>query len=356
MRILIIEDEQEIREEISDILRFEGQEVASCSNGEEGVKAAYGSPPDIILCDIYMSGTSGFDVLQKIRENPSTSLTPFIFITAMDERNKLRKGMDLGADDYLVKPFSREELLNAVGSRLQRSNAIKKQLDQLKNNIIYAIPHELRTPLNGIMGFSKILKDDADAFSIKEIRGMGESVYKSAARLYDLIEKYLMFIDVQLNSNNVLLNNVAINRKYMEKRVHKIAEKFGRTEDYTLEVPDFNVNISENWFSFALNELIDNAFKFSDAGTNITLKACKKENRIDISIEDHGYGFPPGSIDNINAFVQFDRKTKEQQGTGLGLFLAQRIAQLHQGEMKIENRQDKKTVVTFTLPLAEQIS
>src|SRR6056297_2559235 len=172
MRILIIEDEQEVREEITDILKFEGYDVIPVSGGAEGVKAAVENSPDIVICDILMPEMDGFEVLQKIKSHPAFSLVPFIFVSAMAERKSLRKGMEQGADDYLFKPFSREELLKALESRIQKVNAIKNELDRLKKNIIFTLPHELRTPLNGILGFSRIIKDDYSALSEKDIGEM----------------------------------------------------------------------------------------------------------------------------------------------------------------------------------------
>jgi two-component system, sensor histidine kinase and response regulator len=352
MRILIIEDEQEIREEISDILKFEGHDVIPVSNGHDGIKAALTSSPDIVICDILMPQMDGFEVLQKIKENASFSLVPFIFVSAIAEQQSLRKGMDQGADDYLFKPFTREELLNAIESHIQKSKAIKEQLDQLKKNIIYTLPHEFRTPLNGIIGFSKIIKDDHGDLSDKDIREMINCIHKSGNRLYQLIQKYLMFIDLEMNTDQMARSKIYVSRESMAEFTRNLIEKFNRPNDLTIEFPVIKLDVSEQWFYFALNEIIDNAFKFSKPGQKVLVKAKKNETFVDISIHDEGIGFSPGNAKKINAFVQFEHKALEKQGTGLGLFLAKRIINLHEGQMHIEDLSRPGTVVHLKLPLA----
>ena len=127
-KILIIEDTDQLREYIAEILTMEGFEVVHTNNGLEGVSLAIKYLPDLILCDILMIGIDGYDVLRLIRSQKELLTVPLIFITALSERDEFRKGMDLGADDYLVKPFTVEELLNAINSRLQKRQSIETVL------------------------------------------------------------------------------------------------------------------------------------------------------------------------------------------------------------------------------------
>lgn len=119
--ILIIEDSEEVRENLSEILELYGYEVTSAPNGLEGVKAAINKPPDLILCDVMMPELDGYGVLNLINENPVVRGTPFIFITAKSETEDIRRGMNLGADDYITKPFYKDELLNVITTRLKKA-------------------------------------------------------------------------------------------------------------------------------------------------------------------------------------------------------------------------------------------
>lgn len=124
-RILIIEDNADIRENTAEILEFSGYDTLTAADGKEGVAIAMAQHPDLILCDIMMPELDGFGVLYLLNNHPRTKQTPFIFITAKTERVDVRKGMDLGADDYLTKPFDDIELLKTVEARLKKSSENK---------------------------------------------------------------------------------------------------------------------------------------------------------------------------------------------------------------------------------------
>ena len=128
-KILIVEDELFVRENIVDLLEAEDFDVFSTENGILGILWAQENLPDLIICDVMMPEINGYEVLEEIRELPEISLTPFIFLTAMSDKGDIRQGMELGADDYLTKPFTREELLNAISSRLLKHTKIIKQID-----------------------------------------------------------------------------------------------------------------------------------------------------------------------------------------------------------------------------------
>ena len=128
-RVLVIEDELFVRENIVDLLEAEDFEVFSTENGILGILWAQENQPDLVICDVMMPEISGHDVLAEMRELPETSLTPFIFLTAMSDKNDIRHGMELGADDYLTKPFTRDELLSAISSRLLKHAKLMKQVD-----------------------------------------------------------------------------------------------------------------------------------------------------------------------------------------------------------------------------------
>src|SRR5215472_3346809 len=120
-KILVIEDEPEMRRNIVALLRYHDYEPVSAENGRQGVEAAHREKPDLILCDVMMPVLDGFGVLRALQENEQLAKIPFIFLTAKGEKDDLRTGMNLGADDYLTKPVGNAELVNAIEARLRRS-------------------------------------------------------------------------------------------------------------------------------------------------------------------------------------------------------------------------------------------
>lgn len=166
-KILIIEDNAELRENISDALELEGFEVINAEDGPSGIKHANENFPDLILCDIMMSGMNGFEVLQSIRSNGRDVLIPFILITALAERVYFREGMELGADDYLVKPFTIEELRKAIYTRLSKHESIetriKFQIERIENELnsrILELKDQIESQENSIKNLSAS-KDEA---------------------------------------------------------------------------------------------------------------------------------------------------------------------------------------------------
>lgn len=120
-KILLVEDDTSLRENVEELLELSGFQVLSASNGKIGVELALSEQPDLVLCDIMMPELDGYGVLEELSMNESTRHIPFIFVTAKTERFEVRKGMDLGADDYLTKPFEEDELLGAIQSRLDKA-------------------------------------------------------------------------------------------------------------------------------------------------------------------------------------------------------------------------------------------
>jgi two-component system, sensor histidine kinase and response regulator len=130
-KILIIEDEDTIRENIGDMLRTENFVVVEAEDGRIGIQMALKERPDLILCDVMMPEVEGYEVLNEIILHSATNMIPFIFLSAKTTKEDLRMGMNLGADDYLTKPFTKKELLSAVNTRLAKQE-LHKELNVLK--------------------------------------------------------------------------------------------------------------------------------------------------------------------------------------------------------------------------------
>jgi DNA-binding response OmpR family regulator/DNA-binding CsgD family transcriptional regulator len=135
--ILIIEDNKSLREEVLEALKFEGYDVLQADSGKQGVKSAITHHPDLILCDIMMPEMDGYEVLAKLRQHEQAKLIPFIFITALADRTNIRTGMEMGADDYITKPFSIKELTNAINVRLEKYYNIQigYAVDNIERNL-----------------------------------------------------------------------------------------------------------------------------------------------------------------------------------------------------------------------------
>ena len=128
-KILVIEDNPDVRENLAEILELSGYKVSTAQDGKVGVSIANKEDLDLILCDVMMPELDGYGVLRILNRNPKTSGIPFIFLTAKSEKTDFRKGMGLGADDYITKPFDDVDLLDAIEMRLKKSDKIKSAFD-----------------------------------------------------------------------------------------------------------------------------------------------------------------------------------------------------------------------------------
>jgi DNA-binding NarL/FixJ family response regulator len=176
-KILIIEDEPEMRRNLTTILRMEGFQPLAAENGRKGVALATGQHPDLILCDVMMPELDGYGVLQALHNDPTTMNIPFLFLTAKGEKNDVRSGMNLGADDYLTKPVDKAELLRAIRTRLARA----EQLAQREFRPNFDSPEPLQRVLGLTPRVAEVLlwvaqgKTNAD---IATILGISESTVK----------------------------------------------------------------------------------------------------------------------------------------------------------------------------------
>jgi CRP-like cAMP-binding protein len=134
-KILVIEDNAEVRENLEEILELSGYEVLTAEDGKLGVEIALKEMPDLVLCDVMMPRLDGFGVLNILSKKSSTADIPFVFLTAKTEKSDFRRGMNLGADDYVTKPFYKDELLTVIETRLRKSEQIRKKFDRTENGL-----------------------------------------------------------------------------------------------------------------------------------------------------------------------------------------------------------------------------
>ena len=167
-KVLLIEDDSILRENTAELLELSNYEVITAANGKIGIDKARNQLPDIIICDIMMPEIDGYGVLETLSKSAATQFIPFIFLSAKTERQDVRKGMNMGADDYITKPFSEGELLSAIESRLAKTAILQDRRNNSINNS-GTQEHELRT-LNDLKNF---FDDNGEEFNFKE----GEMIY-----------------------------------------------------------------------------------------------------------------------------------------------------------------------------------
>jgi signal transduction histidine kinase len=359
-KILVIDDEEWLREMIQVALRQRDYEVIEAENGAVGIEKARKVLPDLILCDVNMGKMDGYATLSSLRNEPATAAIPFILMTGLADNAGMRHGMELGADDYLPKPFTIDGLYAAVDARLRKVQTVRaeaeRKLTDLRDSISLMLPHELRTPLNGILAYGEILTADATTLQPAEIADMGQVIYQSGRRLERLIENFLIYAQLELlgtdpqKVNSLRRKQTALPARLVEEHARKRAEEAARAGDLQLQLSDTPVPMSEEYLGKVADELIHNAFKFSPPGGAVRVELSKASDSVALSVSDQGRGFSTEQIARVGAYMQFDRTLHEQQGIGLGLAIARRLTELHGGTLTIQSEKGLGTSVVMRLP------
>lgn len=341
-RIMFIDDNKEMLIAIKEALEFIGYQALGVDNARDALEMIKVQKPDLILCDVMMPEVNGYDVINHLKKDSETSMIPFVFLTAQSDPTGLRKGMEEGADDYLIKPIDIETLRRAIQARLQKAEEIDKMmkinLDKLRNNIIKVLPHELLTPLNGILGFSNIILEDLPRLSRQEILEMVASIEDSGNRLHRMIDNYLNYASVSLSADSKYNVKKLYNLKeIIEEVACNVAKKYNRSDDLVVKIEEVPIEIELDDFEFLIRELVDNAFKFSEENTNVIVTNSVFKENVEFIILDQGMGFPFDDITDVGAFNQFNRDKLEQQGSGLGLITSILIAQRYNGSIVLKN-------------------
>lgn len=361
-RILVVEDDSDIRNNLIDLLEAENYTVRSAKNVSEALEVLKEYYPDLILCDVMMPGMTGHEFMHELSKYVDHSSIPFVFLTAMTYPTDHYDGMNLGADDYLTKPFTKDQMLAALNARLNKSGKIDQKyenvFDELRNNIAVSLPHELRTPLNGIMGFSEYLLDNIDDTNKEELREYLTYIYESGKRLNRLVENYIAFTELKLKQLSKVNGLTPMTKKlavleYLVQVSQNTAYEYERGDDLDLHIDDVEIYVAEKDFEKICFEIIDNAFRFSKPGQKVHVTARKYGDSLSIEIRDHGIGIDPVNLERLGGFVQVTLQKNEQQGAGLGLTIARQLISLLGGKFAIESKEKYGTTVIITLPVTE---
>ncbi len=361
VKILVIDDDPLPRETMIRLLTFSGYETLEAQDGRTGIQLASQYLPDLVISDVRMPNINGFDVLKELRFNPDTSSIPVVFVSALNDLKAIREGMNEGADDYLGKPYSAEELLRVVDTQLKKRTLARDKFDTslklLRKNIIYALPHEFRTPLSVILGYAHLLQDEYATVEREELHQWAQTLVKSGNRLQRVIENYLVYTQIEMiqgDANEVeqlrnhIIEDVA---RIIETVAQKKAKEYERPNDLSMDLCHLALRISEANLKKIVEELVDNAFKFSAKGSKVVIHGMHEQGIFKLQIQDYGRGMTPNQIESLGAYMQFNRAIFEQQGLGLGFTIAQRLVELHNGKIRIESQDGQGTTIDIELSI-----
>ena len=359
-KLLVIDDEESVRFPLVDLLRIEGFEVIEAADGHAGMKAALEEAPDLILCDIMMLGMDGFQLLEALREYPSMFMIPFIFLSARIEETDTEKGLNLGADDYVYKPYDPRRLIERISARLDKFSHMKDSLNQVRANLIGKVPHEFKTPLNGILGFASMMKENAHLLNPAEVRDFSALILESGERMLQTVVNYVRYLELQTDRAQeavpakYLNGEHPINSAELDVVLERLfAQCPERKNDIDRFVVPANLAVEGDDLAYMLYQLVENAFKFSAVGSRVNLNTVVDGDTYVLSIADKGTGMSSEEIAQLGPFIQLNRERNEQQGLGLGLSVVGDLCELYRGSLTISSQPGDGTRVILRLPLSD---
>lgn len=364
-RILVIEDEMFIRDEVMTWLELEGYDVLGADNGKDGLDLIYNENPDLVLCDINMPEMDGHEVLIELRSNMLYAQLPFIFLTATADHNAMREGMNLGADDYITKPFTYAEVLSAIRTRLTKQQQLNSQIEQLshiieeerqlrllKSHLMGMFSHDFRNPLATILAASNMLQSYWDRLTPEKREQRFNHIEGSVHLLLQMLDEMLMVAEIE--NGQLTYNPQATD---LTKLIEKIIGDFLMIDadkhiiSSYIQLPE-RIMIDQKIIQHILTNLISNALKYSPIDTEIIVKASFKSDQFTLLVKDAGIGIPQEDIANI--FEPYFRASNVEsaKGTGLGLALVMHTLDVCHGTIEVSSELEHGT--SFTVRILSQ--
>ena len=356
-KILIVEDSGSIREEISYMLKMEAYEVIEAKNGLEGIELAKKELPDLIISDISMPHMDGYEFLERLKEDFDTQFIPFVFLTAKVDKEDIRSGMNIGADDYITKPFLVDDILSTVKARLDKKAQIEKPIKDLKFNIRSRLPKQLLNPLNSITGYSYVMKENFSELSKDDLFDMIESIHASSLSLSKLVENYLYYTDLEVLSKPDIKKQIESDNTFkietssaLKKIVEEKESDNYRNNEFEKEIKNLSVRISPDHFNKSITELLDNAIKHSPKMSRIKIRIWMEDVNVNFSCTNPYRIISIEQMAKIQNCLTSESSYKKNQ-FGCGLSIVKKIADLYGGSFEFKiNESPKEVVTTLSIP------
>lgn len=380
--ILIVDDNASNVALVRDILTHEGYTAVRGETDPRQVPALCEAQRfDLLLIDIRMPHMSGFDLMERINVLYGDDYVPILVLTAHTDQETRRRSLELGANDFLTKPFIAWELLHRVRSVLEirklyqraaeqnrglerrvsertaeLSAALEaaRQADRAKLDFLSVTSHELRTPLNAIIGFAEVLSSEANG-------PLGHRDYLDYVRLIEESGKALLgmvnnILDFTRGSGGIDLAESTIELPGLLMHCIDLlgAKAQAKSQTITLQPgPPVTLRADRRRLAEMIVHLLDNAVKFGHRGGRVSLRIALQGGMVAIAVADDGPGVPPDIVDHVfSPFIQGECSlVRQHEGIGLGLPIVRRFAELHGGSVELDSAPGRGTTVTILLPV-----
>lgn len=363
-KILIVDDVVSNVLLLKVLLKNEKFKTVTASDGLEAIQQAEKELPDLILLDVMMPQMDGFETAMHLKNNPTTAGIPIIFLTALNSTQDIVKGFQAGANDFITKPFNKEELLVRVNHQISLVAAKKlilERTEELRKTIIgrdklySVIAHDLRSPLASIkMVLNMMVLGLSEDVIGKEMYQMLQMVNHSTEDVFSLLDNLLKWTKSQIGKLNVVYQDFRIDE--VVEGVLDIFSLVSKSKNIQLvndSIDTVTVHADVDMVKTILRNLLSNALKFSYEGSQIIIGSQVETDKVIVSVKDSGKGMSAEDKEKLlKTETHFSRYgTNNEEGSGLGLLLCQDFAIKNGGDLWFESEEGKGSTFFFSIPL-----
>lgn len=363
-KILIVDDVVSNVLLLKVLLKNEKFKTVTASDGLEAIQQAEKELPDLILLDVMMPQMDGFETAMHLKNNPTTAGIPIIFLTALNSTQDIVKGFQAGANDFITKPFNKEELLVRVNHQISLVAAKKlilERTEELRKTIVgrdklySVIAHDLRSPLASIkMVLNMMVLGLSEDVIGKEMYQMLQMVNHSTEDVFSLLDNLLKWTKSQIGKLNVVYQDFRIDE--VVEGVLDIFSLVSKSKNIQLvndSIDTVTVHADVDMVKTILRNLLSNALKFSYEGSQIIIGSQVETDKVIVSVKDSGKGMNAEDKEKLlKTETHFSRYgTNNEEGSGLGLLLCQDFAIKNGGDLWFESEEGKGSTFFFSIPL-----
>ncbi len=354
--ILIVDDTSKNIQVLANVLKQKNYQISAAKNGHQALELVQERTPDLILLDIMMPEMDGFETCQRLKEDIKTRDIPIIFLTAKNEGDDIIKGFELGAVDYITKPFNSAELLMRVKTHLdlRLSKEIIQRQSNERKELLHVICHDLVNPMAYIVGVLDLADGDPTVF--EQMKDRMRSAMTNGINMIGMVREMRALEEGKLHFDLEHINLKHI----LDESIHMFKQKLSKKVLELVIRVDENLHVYAERVSFVnsvLNNIITNAIKFSYPDTKIVIDGSLNSDTATISIKDTGMGIPENLLQDLfNINKPTSRPgTDGEQGTGFGMPLVKKFVMAYDGEINVSSIEktdksvDHGTEVTIVL-------
>lgn len=365
-KILIVDDVTSNVLLLKILLTNEKFQICTASNGHQCVEVARSEHPDLILLDVMMPELNGFDTAVILKKDPLTADIPIIFLTALNSPSDLVHGFQVGAHDFLTKPFNKEELIMRVMHQISlvaakryiiEQNEKLKRIISNRDKMYSVIAHDLRSPMASIRMVLNLCVNVVTPDMVgEEIFGLLDKANRESEETHDLLDNLLKWTKSQTGRLEVAYQNLELDDIVpgvvdiftMIAEMKKIKFQYIPSEEH------LKVRADNDMMKTVVRNFISNAIKFTPEGKGIEVYYKKSGEFAKISVRDHGVGIAPERIDTLFHKGETTYGTGGEEGSGLGLQLCADFARKNGGDVMVESTLGEGSTFSFLVPLLKE--